>query len=52
MIFLPWIAFLLGMAYMIWQGFKDKREFFRQQDERERHDASTASGKTPQTAHD
>ena len=29
MIFLPWITFLLGIAYMIWQGDKAKREYLR-----------------------
>jgi hypothetical protein len=30
MIFLPWIAFFLGVAYMIWQGTKAKKEYLRQ----------------------
>ena len=29
MIFLPWIAFLLGISYMIWQGTKAKKEYLR-----------------------
>lgn len=49
MIFLPWIAFLLGMAYMIRQGFKDKREFFRQQDERERSEPASDKRSTSPT---
>ncbi len=39
MIFLPWIAFLLGVAYMIWQGTKAKKEYLRQK--------SVSKGATP-----
>jgi len=39
MIFLPWIAFLLGVAYMIWQGTKAKKEYLRQK--------GTPKGTTP-----
>lgn len=37
MIYLPWIAFLLGIAWMIWQGNKAKREYLRRKvEEKER----------------
>ncbi len=37
MIYLPWIAFLLGVAWMIWQGNKAKREYLRRKaEEKER----------------
>jgi len=37
MIYLPWIAFLLGIAWMIWQGDKAKREYLRRKvEEKER----------------
>jgi len=39
MIFLPWIAFLLGVSYMIWQGTKAKKEYLRQK--------SATKGTTP-----
>lgn len=29
MIYLPWIAFLVGIGWMIWQGTKAKREYLR-----------------------
>jgi hypothetical protein len=35
MIALPWIAFLLGVAYMIWQGTKAKREYLRRKAEQD-----------------
>jgi len=34
MIFLPWVVFLLGMAWMIYDGFKAKREYLREQAEK------------------
>jgi hypothetical protein len=40
MIYLPWIVFLLGIAYMIWQGDKAKREYLR----RKNNEASQHSG--------
>jgi hypothetical protein len=36
MIFLPWIAFLLSISYMIWQGTKAKKEYLRRKTEQER----------------
>jgi len=42
MIYLPWIAFILGIVWMIWQGNKAKREYVRrkvQEDERARREA-------------
>lgn len=37
MIYLPWVAFLLGIALMIWQGSKAKKEYLRRQaEEKER----------------
>jgi hypothetical protein len=29
MIFLPWIVFSLGIAYIVWQGFAEKRKYAR-----------------------
>ncbi len=41
MIYLPWIAFLLGIAWMIWQGNKAKREYLRRKaEERARGEAA------------
>jgi hypothetical protein len=36
MIYLPWIVFLLGMAYMIWQGTKAKKEYLRRKMDQEK----------------
>ena len=36
MIFLPWIAFLLGIGYMIWQGTKAKKEYLRRKMDQEK----------------
>ena len=36
MIYLPWIVFLLGIAWMIHQGDKAKREYLRRKSEQER----------------
>jgi hypothetical protein len=36
MIFLPWIAFLLGISYMIWQGTKAKKEYLRRKMDQEK----------------
>ncbi len=33
MIYLPWVAFLLGMGFMIWQGFADKKKYLRRKAE-------------------
>ena len=33
MIYLPWIVFLLGVAYMIWQGDKAKKEYLRRKNQ-------------------
>jgi hypothetical protein len=33
MIYLPWIAFLLGIAWMTRQGYKAKREYLRRKAE-------------------
>jgi hypothetical protein len=30
MIFLPWVAFFVGIFWMIWQGTKSKKEYLRQ----------------------
>ncbi len=29
MIYLPWVVFLLGSAWMIWQGVASKKEYLR-----------------------
>lgn len=29
MIYLPWVVFLLGSAFIIWQGFASKKEYLR-----------------------
>ena len=29
MIYLPWVVFLLGSAWMIWQGFASKKQYLR-----------------------
>jgi hypothetical protein len=31
MIFLPWIVFFLGTAYMIWRGFSERRKYLQEQ---------------------
>jgi len=36
MIYLPWIVFLLGIAWMIHQGDKAKKEYLRRKGEQER----------------
>ncbi|HEY5174208.1 MAG TPA: hypothetical protein VII95_01430 [Terriglobales bacterium] len=43
MIYLPWAAFLLAMAWMIRQGFKAKKEYLRnrQAEEKERARANS-----------
>ena len=33
MIYLPWIAFLLGMAWMIHQAYKAKKQYLRRKAE-------------------
>ncbi|HXN54002.1 MAG TPA: hypothetical protein VN943_18875 [Candidatus Acidoferrum sp.] len=33
MIYLPWIAFLIGVAWMIWRGNKAKKEYLRHKTE-------------------
>ncbi len=33
MIYLPWVAFIVGIAWMIWQGNKAKKEYFRHKSE-------------------
>jgi len=35
MIYLPWAAFLAAISWMIWQGFKAKKEYLRQKHERQ-----------------
>ena len=42
MIYLPWIVFLLGVAYMIWQGDKAKKEYLRRKNQEAPH--NTPSG--------
>lgn len=40
MIYLPWVVFLLGVGWMTWRGFSDKREYLR----RKAEEAKTANG--------
>jgi hypothetical protein len=35
MIFLPWVAFLGGILWMIWQGNKAKKEYLRRKAEQD-----------------
>jgi len=42
MIYLPWIVFLLGVAYMIWQGDKAKKEYLRRKKEEALQNISSA----------
>jgi heme exporter protein D len=52
MIYVPWIAFLLGMAYMIRQGFADKREYLRRKDETRERLKEEQQDQATQTAHE
>lgn len=41
MIFLPWVVFLLGVAWMIYDGFKAKKEYLVEQAKRQQKQPST-----------
>lgn len=46
MIYLPWVAFLLGMAFIIWQGFASKKEYFRRKAQEEEAAKASHANKT------
>jgi len=35
MIFLPWIVFVVGIAFITWKGFASKREYLLEQSQNE-----------------
>lgn len=47
MIYLPWVAFFAAISWMIWQGFKAKKEYLRQR--RERQEISEAVAREAMT---
>jgi hypothetical protein len=57
MIFIPWIVFIIGMAWIFWQGSKAKTEYKRRKSEEDeqkkqaaREDKLVESLKVPSTA--
>jgi hypothetical protein len=53
MIFLPWIVFFLGIAYMTWRALADKRHYLREQAQvREQNNPATTKTQTAQSTRD
>jgi hypothetical protein len=44
MIYLPWVAFLIGVAWMIWRGTKAKKEYLRHKIEEQEKTAAARVG--------